>query len=268
MPWKMLALAGVLSMLPPIAAAAQDAPGTVSGTVAYRERIALPPDAIVRVRLEDVSLADAKAKEIARTKITLNGKQVPIAFTIHYPKHAIDSGHTYSVRATISIKDTVRWTSTQSYPVLTRGAPSKVDVMVHQVGSKPAPHPVPPVDMHLKPPASLQNTYWKLIELKGAPVQVAEHGTEPNMTLRAEGKLTGSGGCNRFTGTYVITAKGGVTLDPGATTMMACVEPYMSQEGAVFAALRSVTRYEISGDDLTLRAGEEIVARFVAVYMR
>lgn len=33
----------------------------VSGTVAYRERIALPDNAVVKVTLEDVSLADAKA---------------------------------------------------------------------------------------------------------------------------------------------------------------------------------------------------------------
>ncbi|GAM78114.1 lipoprotein-related protein [Vibrio ishigakensis] len=33
----------------------------VSGTVAYRERIALPDNAVLKVTLEDVSLADAKA---------------------------------------------------------------------------------------------------------------------------------------------------------------------------------------------------------------
>lgn len=32
---------------------------TITGTVAYRERIALPPNAVVTVTLEDVSLADA-----------------------------------------------------------------------------------------------------------------------------------------------------------------------------------------------------------------
>ncbi|MHC6802504.1 YbaY family lipoprotein, partial [Vibrio antiquarius] len=34
---------------------------TITGTVAYRERIALPPNAVVTVALEDVSLADAPA---------------------------------------------------------------------------------------------------------------------------------------------------------------------------------------------------------------
>ena len=39
----------------------------VSGTVAYRERIALPPNAAIEVKLQDVSLQDAPAKTVAET---------------------------------------------------------------------------------------------------------------------------------------------------------------------------------------------------------
>ena len=44
---------------------------TITGTVAYRERIALPPNAVVSVALEDVSLADAPAKAVSYTHLTL-----------------------------------------------------------------------------------------------------------------------------------------------------------------------------------------------------
>lgn len=42
---------------------------TVTGTVTYRERIALPPGATVTVRLQDVSRADAPAEVLAEEMI-------------------------------------------------------------------------------------------------------------------------------------------------------------------------------------------------------
>src|SRR5882672_8263188 len=50
----------------------------IVGTVLYRERIALPPDAKVEVRLEDVSRADALADVIAKQTVETNGRQVPV----------------------------------------------------------------------------------------------------------------------------------------------------------------------------------------------
>ena len=43
--------------------------GTVSGTATYRERMALPPDAVLEVKLQDVSLADAPAVELGSVRI-------------------------------------------------------------------------------------------------------------------------------------------------------------------------------------------------------
>jgi len=39
----------------------------VTGTVTYRERLALPPDAAIDVRLEDTSVQDAPAKLIGES---------------------------------------------------------------------------------------------------------------------------------------------------------------------------------------------------------
>ena len=62
----------------------------LTGTVTYRERIALPPNARVEVRLEDVWQADAPADEIASQTIAANGKQVPIPFELRYLPKDID----------------------------------------------------------------------------------------------------------------------------------------------------------------------------------
>ena len=52
---------------------------SVSGTVTYRERLALSPEAKLVVELRDVSYADAAAPLIARQTIPDPG-QVPISF--------------------------------------------------------------------------------------------------------------------------------------------------------------------------------------------
>lgn len=50
----------------------------VIGTVTYRPRIALPPNAVVEVSLVDVSRADAPAITLAGQSIVTGGRQVPI----------------------------------------------------------------------------------------------------------------------------------------------------------------------------------------------
>ena len=67
---------------------------SVSGTVTYRERIALTPGATLEVSLRDVSYQDAAAPLIARQTISDPG-QVPIRFKVEYHKDDIDSRSTY-----------------------------------------------------------------------------------------------------------------------------------------------------------------------------
>jgi len=120
----------------------------VTGTVTYRQRIALAPGSTVRVTLEDVSRADAPATLIAEQTIRPEG-QVPIPFTLEYDPARIDPIHRYAVRAHIRDADgRLRWSSTESYGVLTQGGPSQVEVVVHPVsadagapGAQPAPEP-------------------------------------------------------------------------------------------------------------------------------
>jgi len=75
---------------------------TLSGTVFYRERIALPPDARVTVRISDVSLMDVAAPVIAQTEFATNGRQVPIPFAFDYDPAQIKAGHRYAVSARIT----------------------------------------------------------------------------------------------------------------------------------------------------------------------
>lgn len=115
-------------------------PGTsqaaVTGVVTYRQRIALPSDVVVRVRLEDTSRADAPAILLGEQEIEPMGRQVPFPFTVAYDPAAIDPRGRYSVRARIeSASGDLLWTSTQAYPVITGGNPtSDIEVVVQPVG--------------------------------------------------------------------------------------------------------------------------------------
>lgn len=75
---------------------------TLTGTAFYMQRIALPPDARLTVRISDVSLVDAPAPEIAKTEMATEGRQVPIPFSLSYDPARIDPRGRYSVSARIT----------------------------------------------------------------------------------------------------------------------------------------------------------------------
>ena len=72
----------------------------LTGTVAYLQRIALPPDAVIDVQLQDVSLQDAPATVITSERYIAEGRQVPFPYELTYDPAAIDPKHTYAVAAT------------------------------------------------------------------------------------------------------------------------------------------------------------------------
>jgi len=97
----------------------------VSGTVSYRERMALSDNAVVEISLQDVSRADAPAIEIARQRITRPG-QVPVHFQLNYNPADIDERMTYTVQARITDQGKLLFINDTATPVLTRGAGTSV----------------------------------------------------------------------------------------------------------------------------------------------
>lgn len=101
--------------------------GSISGTVAYRERIALPPDATVTVTIQDVR--PEAPVTLAETTFVPN-RQVPIPFLLSYSKSAVVPSHDYVVRATISMDGRPRFTSKAAYPVITKGHADRVTMLL------------------------------------------------------------------------------------------------------------------------------------------
>jgi len=105
----------------------------VSGTVAYRERIALSDDAVVRVTVRDRDQRDT----VIGHRLIYHAGQVPIEFSVVFNPALVNETHKYEVRAEIVDHGRLAFVTSDTYPVITNGAPSKVDVLVRAADNSP-----------------------------------------------------------------------------------------------------------------------------------
>ena len=106
----------------------------VTGVVVYRERIALPPDAALTVRLLAVSRSDAPAVVLGEQRIHPTG-QVPIPFEIAYDRARIDDRMSCTLEARIEAGGAPIFVSTRAFPAITRGSPTKdMEILVERAG--------------------------------------------------------------------------------------------------------------------------------------
>lgn len=113
-------------------------------------------------------------------------------------------------------------------------------------------------------PQSVEDTAWRLLELEGEPINPEGPQGEPTLTLDSgSGQAAGTGGCNRFTGTYTLDGDG-LTIGQVAATRMACPEG-MDLEHDYFDALTRVRRYALDAGHLHLYDQDgALLARFEA----
>lgn len=109
---------------------------SVTGTVVYLQRIALPPDAMVTVTINNASLADAPPEmtNLATTAFLTEGNQVPLPFELFYMEEDVMEGAMYSIGATIrSAAGELLFVSTEANLVITNGNPTTdVEILVTQ----------------------------------------------------------------------------------------------------------------------------------------
>ncbi|HEV7284287.1 MAG TPA: META domain-containing protein, partial [Kaistia sp.] len=81
--------------------------------------------------------------------------------------------------------------------------------------------------------------------------------------IEGGGKISGSGGCNRYFGTVTVES-GKIKVGPLGATQMACVPAQMDQERKFLDALSNTRGYRIEGSKLTLLdANGKTLARLV-----
>jgi len=114
--------------------ASKRVPANLTGTITYREHIALPPGARVEVQLVDASDENVAAPLVAERLIDEPG-QVPIAFSLAYDPASIRSSHTYALRVRIRVGEDVWFASPFDLRVLTAGNPTQVEVQLERVSA-------------------------------------------------------------------------------------------------------------------------------------
>ena len=110
----------------------------------------------------------------------------------------------------------------------------------------------------------LVDTPWKLTQLYDAPI-TGSNVESFTFTLNAEGKVSGQGDCNRYSGTFSHTAtsktSGKLTMGSDMiSTRMMC--PGQEMETRYLGMLREIDSYSIDGARLMLIKGGNVLAIF------
>ena len=87
---------------------------SLDGEVFYMQRSALPPNAVLSVSLQDISLADAPAKVIDEQRGPVKG-QVPLPFRLSYDPLTVEPNHRYSVNARIEVDGKLLFITTENH---------------------------------------------------------------------------------------------------------------------------------------------------------
>jgi heat shock protein HslJ len=100
---------------------------------------------------------------------------------------------------------------------------------------------------------------WLLEDLGGRGVMDI---VQTTLVFDGEGRVSGNGGCNRYTGSYTYD-DGELTFGPLAGTKMMCPEAVMDQEDRFLEALDAVDRVAVDGPFLLIyAAGDDQPMRF------
>jgi putative lipoprotein len=219
----------------------------VTGTVTYRERVALPADAQADVQLIDATMRDSVPRVITSTTVRADGRQVPLAFTLPYDARTIDRTHLYTIRAVINGGHEVLFANDIASPVITQGNPMHVDLVLSRVDPTTS-----------SGRGDLAGSSWVLLDLNGDGVVTDTHVT---LDFDGKGRATGNGSCNRYFATVEISGSS-IRFGAVGATRMACATAVSLQEVKYFEALESANRFVLEDGALSIYGGASRPLRF------
>ncbi|MCG0458847.1 YbaY family lipoprotein [Enterobacter cloacae complex sp. ECC445] len=127
----------------------------VSGTIWIKQKVALPPDAVLTVTLSDASLADAPSKVLAQRAVRTEGKQAPFSFVLPYNPSDVQPKARILLSAAVTINGKLVFITDTVQEAINNGG-TKIDlnlVPVQQTEVPVAPQtnqpslPTPPTQM-------------------------------------------------------------------------------------------------------------------------
>lgn len=231
-----------------VAAPALAAPVTLAGEVTYRERIALPEDATLRIDLVDLALPD-------RPRLTVEALtgagQVPLAFTFSFDDSLVLPGHAYALNAAIDAGG-IRFRNTEPFPITPLAQVEPISILAQRVVSDsgealPSSVEPPPAPVQL----SLLDIAWEATMIGETPVPP---GTRITLLIEPNMRAGGVGGCNSWFSQTTLTETG-FSVGDLARTQRSCGYELNMLEQAYFEALRATRTWRVDNDTLTLLDG-------------
>lgn len=238
----MRSLVGILSLVvwlvaaPTVVMAEME---TLSVKVSFRERIALPPDAQLDVRIHEVAETDGQGEPIAFQRFAMTS--VPMTVSLTYDPQVVDDGSRYAVFAAIRAPDGKQmFRATRLLETLEVEDQTPVDLLLMML---PDAEPATAV------PRRISGVPWTVTEVFGEAWQ-----NDDPATLVIDGEMNFAifGGCNRFTGQLAPFGLGLAFPENIAGTMMACPDEVEALERRFLAALMQVSNYVRYGAGLVL----------------
>ncbi|MEA5079895.1 MAG: META domain-containing protein [Anaerolineaceae bacterium] len=99
---------------------------------------------------------------------------------------------------------------------------------------------------------TLSGTSWKLTSYGEVEAQTpAADGIDTRVDFGSDGNVSGTMGCNRFSGSYT-QQDGQITFGPLMATKMACPDLPMTQESVAFGVLVGTVRTEWTQNQLSI----------------
>lgn len=211
----------------------------LSGSASYPAKMTLPVDAVFEVQLQDVSLADAPAKVIARSTQISPGKS-PLAFSLRFDNKPLNPKHSYALHARVSVDGKLVLITDTRYTVKADGSDAAQNLELVKVSE---------ADVKATP---LQDSYWRLVQLNGEQVISAKLPNEPHLLLSSAGRrASGSTGCNRILAGYALVGSG-IHFTGLGSSRMACPDGGAAIEQTFLDALLKTKRWKLEANQLSL----------------
>jgi putative lipoprotein len=236
-------LALLLSVSPGLAAKI-----ALTGDVTYRERIALPDGAVLRLQLVDLTIPTAPPRIDVAAPI--GAGQVPLSFTLNVDDTLFAATSTYGMIAAITVEGVLLFRNFDPYPIDAAAASGQIHIVTALVQNDTASSSSMPSDQ--VPQLDLLNSIWTAVEIDGAAVLPRTH---PTLSIAADFRAGGSAGCNSWFAEARIVDD---TLRFGSltSTQKGCTQSVNLQEDSFKRALAATVRWRVEENALTLFAAD------------
>ena len=222
---------------------------SVFGSLTYRQRIALPQDAVANLSVIRVEATGDET--LAKQSFALNGRQVPIPFEITVTDEG-EPGGSESLSFTATILDNageLLWQTEDALSFVADAARNDLGMVM-----------LSPAGRDEVTLSDVAGRDWMIARLNGEPVM-----TSAPIILRFDenGQISGNASCNAYTASGTIEDSI-LTIGPIALTRKACMPKIIEQEAFFLDLMENVSQMQIDETGLltmTSDWGETLTAR-------